>query len=138
MVPLSRGGDLMFGLSYAYTGPQQTHPGGTANTCASPVPGWFFDSRYELPDYALVNARVRYTSMGGDWELTLFGNNLTDEVYGNYATRFGGGFWDSANPAAGGGVAAPLRSALGITRGRPREYGVTFQYNFGGGGDAAD
>ena len=55
------------------------------------VPGWFFDSRYELPDYSLLNARVRYTNPGGDWEVALFANNLTDEVYGNYATRFGGG-----------------------------------------------
>jgi iron complex outermembrane receptor protein len=99
-----------------------------------PVPTWFFDSRYELPDYSLVNARVRYTSAGGTWALTLFGNNLTDEVYANYASRFGGGFWDAANPAVGGGIAVPLRSALSATRGRPREYGVTFQYNFGAGG----
>jgi iron complex outermembrane receptor protein len=145
LMPLARGGDLTFGLSYAYTGPQNTHPGGTTKACFNPitgaanaVPGWFFDSRYELPDYSLLNARVRYTSMGGDWELTLFGNNLTDEVYGNYATRFGGGFWDSANPAAGGGIAAPQRSALGNTMGRPREYGVTFQYNFGGGGGSPE
>jgi hypothetical protein len=34
--------------------------------------------------------------------------------------------------------AVPERSALGNTMGRPREYGVTFQYNFGGGGGSAD
>ena len=135
MLPLDSGAGLTFALSYAYTGPQQTHPGGTTATCPSPVPGWFFDSRYELPDYSLVNARVRYTNSGGDWEVALFANNLTDEVYGNYATRFGGGFWDSAPPI---GVGAPQRSALGITRGRPREYGVTFQYNFGGRGGGTD
>jgi iron complex outermembrane recepter protein len=134
--PLDSGAALTFGLSYAYVGPQQTHPGGTNNVCfnpvtgaANPVPGWFFDSRYELPDYSLVNARVRYANAGGDWEIALFANNLTDEVYGNYATRFGGGFWDSAAPVS---VGAPQRSALGVTLGRPREYGVTFQYNFGG------
>jgi iron complex outermembrane receptor protein len=54
-------------------------------------------------------------------------------VYGSYAARLGGAFWDSANPAAGGGIAAPPRSALSVTRGRPREYGVTLQYNFGSG-----
>jgi iron complex outermembrane receptor protein len=79
-----------------------------------------------------VNARVRFTSAGGNWNLTVFGNNLTDEVYGNFATRFGGAFWDT--PVGVGPVAAPERSALGITRGRPREYGVTFQYNFGEAG----
>jgi hypothetical protein len=124
--------------SYAYTGPQTD--GGTSRACfnpvtgvPNPVPGWGFDQRYELPDYALVNGRVRYTSASGSWELTVFGSNLTDEVYGSYAARLGGAFWDSANPVAGGGIAAPPRSALSVTRGRPREYGVTFQYNFGSG-----
>ena len=100
------------------------------------MPGWFFDSRYEMPDYTLVNARVRYTAASGDWELAVFGNNLTNEVYGNYASRFGGGFWDAAGPPVG--LATPQRSALGLTMGRPREYGVTFQYNFGGGGGSAE
>ena len=138
LAPLNNGAAVTFGLSYAYTGPQQTHPGGTTNTCfnpvtgaPNPVPGWFFDSRYELPDYSLLNARVRYANAGGNWEVSLFANNVTDEVYGNYATRFGGGFWDAAAPT---GIAAPQRSALGITLGRPREVGVTFQYNFGGDG----
>lgn len=89
------------------------------------------DSRYELPDYNLVNGRVRYASASGAWEVTVFGNNLSNEVYGNFATRFGGAFWDT--PTGVGPVASPQRSALGVTRGRPREYGVSFQYNFGGG-----
>jgi iron complex outermembrane receptor protein len=134
---LNSGADLTYSLNYAWVGEQETHPGGTATPCfnaatglPNPVPGWFFDSRYTLPDYGLWNGRVRYTSSDGKWGLTLFGNNLTDEVYANYATRFGGGFWDGVNMA---GVGAPLRSALGDTRGRPREYGVTFQYNFGAG-----
>jgi iron complex outermembrane receptor protein len=151
MVPMDRGSNLTFGLSYAYTGPQQTHPGATALTCFNAVtgaanlfPNWFFDSRYEQPDYSLVNARVRYASASGNWELSVFANNLTDEVYANYATRFGGGFWDAtalrAPPTPAGAIvtnAVQERSALGNTMGRPREYGVTFQYNFGGG-DSAD
>ena len=83
-------------------------------------------------------ARVRYASASGNWELSVFANNLTDEVYANYATRFGGGFWDAtplrSPPTPAGAVvtnAVPERSALGNTMGRPREYGVTFQYNFG-------
>jgi iron complex outermembrane receptor protein len=137
-LPLQSGADLTFALSYAQTGPQQTNPGGTSRACFDPVtgapnlvPNWGFDTRYELPDYALVNGRVRYTSASGRWELTVFANNLTNEVYGSYAARLGGAFWDSANPTAGDGIAAPLRSALSVTRGRPREYGVTFHYNFG-------
>jgi iron complex outermembrane receptor protein len=139
-MPLQRGAALTFGLSYAYTGSQQTHSGGTAIPCfnadgsVNTLATGLFDSRYELPDYTLVNGRVRYASASGSWELTVFGNNLTDEVYGNFATRFGGAFWDT--PQGVGPIASPERSALGITRGRPREYGVTFQYNFGGGAAA--
>jgi iron complex outermembrane receptor protein len=133
---LRSGGNLTYSLNYGWTGKQQTHPGGTEDPvskgCALSV-GNFLDSRYQLPDYGLLNGRVRYTSNGGQWALTLFGNNLTDEVYGNYASRFGGGFWDSGNPLSSP-LAAPPRSALSITRGRPREYGMTFQYNFGGDG----
>jgi iron complex outermembrane receptor protein len=137
-LPLQRGADLTLGLSYAHTGPQQTIQGGTSLACfnpvtgaPNPVPNWGFDTRYELPEYALVNGRVRYTSASGNWELTVFGNNLTDEVYGSYGGRSGGAVWDAANPTAGGGIAAPERSSVQVTRGRPREYGVTFQYNFG-------
>jgi iron complex outermembrane receptor protein len=136
-LPLERGNRLTFALSYAYTGAQQTHAGGTTVPCldvATGLPNAFatglLDSRYELPEHSLLNGRVRYTSGDGSWALTLFGNNLTDEVYGNFASRFGGAFWDTATGV--GAVAAPQRSALGVTRGRPREYGVSFEYNFGG------
>jgi len=135
-MPLQRGGGLTFGLSYAYTGAQQTHSGGTTLACFDVITGapnvlasGLLDSRYELPDYSLLNGRVRYASANGSWKLTVFANNLTDEVYGNFASRFGGAFWDT--PTGVGAVAAPQRSALGVTRGRPREYGVSFEYNFG-------
>jgi iron complex outermembrane receptor protein len=139
---LRSGSNLTFSLSYAWTGKQQTHPGGVSdpvgNGCAAST-AWFYDSRYELEDYGLWNGRVRYTSDDDKWALTFFGNNLTDEVYANYASRFGGGFWDSTALAIPPlntttlAIATPQRSALGLTRGRPREVGVTFQYNFGGG-----
>jgi iron complex outermembrane receptor protein len=128
--PLSSGAGLTFALSYGWTGKQQTHPGGVvdfaAKGCAASTAN-FLDSRYQLPDYGLWNGRARYQSADGNWSVTVFGNNLTDEVYGNYASRFGGGFWDAGAPV---GLAAPPRSALTTVRGRPREYGVTFQYNF--------
>ena len=132
---LERGADLTFGLSYSYTGPQQTHSGGTTTPCfdatgaPNVVASGLLDSRYESPDYTLVNGRVRYTNADDTWSLTVFGNNLTDEVYANFASRFGGAFWDT--PTGVGAIAAPQRSALGVTRGRPRELGVSFQYNFG-------
>jgi len=136
------GSNLTVALNYGWTGKQQTHPGGVmdpaAHGCAASTT-WFYDSRYELPDYGLWNARVSYAPSNGNWSLAVFANNLTDEVYANYASRFGGGFWDQTaltipptTPAQT--IAIPQRSALGLTRGRPREVGVTFQYNFGGDG----
>ncbi|MBN1238109.1 MAG: TonB-dependent receptor [Gammaproteobacteria bacterium] len=131
---MRNGADLSWSVNYAHVGSQQTHPGGTNNAlekCGSPVPGWFLDSRYELPSYGLTNARVRYASADDRWAVTAFANNLTDETYANFATRFGGGFWDFVNPLVAGGIGIPERSALGRTMGRPREVGVSFQYNFG-------
>ncbi len=136
---ISGGNVLSWALNYAWVGKQQTHPGGTMTDCgtAGPPPGWpaapawFFDSRYELPDYGLLNGRVSLASANGDWVVTLYGNNLTDEVYANYATRFGGGFWDFTPPWVQPDIQQYERSALGNTMGRPRELGVSFQYNFG-------
>jgi iron complex outermembrane receptor protein len=113
--PLDNFGGLAFNANYAYVGEQETHP-----TTGS-------DSSYLLPSYSLVNSRIVWTSPGGNSTVSLFGNNLLDKTYANYATRFGGGFWDAGS---GAGVAAPLRSARGAVRGRPREFGVTVQYNF--------
>lgn len=131
---IANGSTLSWAFNYAWVGEQNTHPGGTdvvANGCTAPTPGWFFDSRYRLPDYGLLNGRISLTSADGKWAVTFFGNNLTDEVYANFATRFGGGFWDFVVPQLAGGIGIPERSALGNTMGRPREYGVSFQYNFG-------
>jgi len=135
---LASGADLQASLNYAYTGAQQTHPGGVdaPSGCARspgpfpPTPEWFTDSRYELPGYGLLNARIAYNSPDGMWELAVFGNNLTDKNYGNFASRFGGGYWEGGPPAPIN-LKAPERSALGITRGRPRNFGVSFQYNLG-------
>jgi hypothetical protein len=60
----------------------------------------------------------------------LFANNLTDEVYANNAQSFGRGFWTAGGPPGALGLSAPPRSAIADYRGRPREYGLTFQYNF--------
>ena len=80
-----------------------------------------------MDDYGIVNARIRFVPNDGAVSLTLFANNLLDETYATYAQRFGGGFWDAGS---GTGLAAPLRSALGEVRGRPREVGLTVQYDF--------
>jgi len=79
----------------------------------------------------LLNGRVSLMSASGDWTVTVYGNNLTDETYANYATRFGGGFWDFTPPWVQPDIQKYERSALGNTMGRPRELGLAFQYNFG-------
>ena len=114
-IPMGTAGNLALNANYAYVGEQETHP--TADS----------DSSYKLPSYGLVNARLQWNPPGGRTVVSLFANNLLDKTYATYATRFGGGYWDSGS---GAGVAAPLRSARSAVRGRPREYGITVQYNF--------
>lgn len=108
-------GDLRFNASYAYLGKMETHP--SSGT----------DSSYTLPSYGLVNARAQLALNDYPVTFTLYANNLLDKVYEVYGQRFGGGFWDSG---AGTGLAAPPRSALSVVRGRPREVGLTVQYDF--------
>ena len=108
-------GTVMANANYAYVGEQETHP--TSGT----------DSAYTLPDYGLVNARLQVELESMPLTITLFANNLLDETYATYGQRFGGGFWDAGPPV---GLAAPLRSALSEVRGRPREVGLTLEYDF--------
>lgn len=108
-------GKTTFNLNYAYVGKQATHP--TDGT----------DSAYDLPAYGLMNARIQIVPEGLPVTVALFANNLLDNTYSTYAQRFGGGYWDAAS---GAGLAAPPRSGLAEVRGRPREVGLTLQYNF--------
>jgi len=63
--------------------------------------------------YSLLNARATYESADGDWSVSLFGTNLTDEQYMMSAT-------DLSNTLA----FAELIWARG------RELGLTFKYNY--------
>jgi hypothetical protein len=113
----------------------QTHPGGftpeeQATFGCSAFAASFIDSRYELPGYELLNAALRFTTDSGKWTTTLFVNNLTDEVYGNNGQSFGRGFWTVGGPPGTVGPFAAPRNAIADYRGRPREYGLSFQYNF--------
>jgi len=108
-------GKTTLNLNYAYVGKQATHPSeGT-------------DSSYMLPAYGLVNARIQFALERVPVTISAFANNLLDTTYAVFAQRFGGGYWDSAS---GAGPAAPPRSALSEVRGRPREIGLTLQYDF--------
>ncbi|MEM9397186.1 MAG: TonB-dependent receptor [Pseudomonadota bacterium] len=74
--------------------------------------------------YTLVNARIGVRSPSGDWELTLFGNNLTDEGYCQvlFDQAFGSqlGAVDSVNNT----------SVQRCTLGAPRTWAVRASYNF--------
>jgi iron complex outermembrane recepter protein len=135
------GSNYAFTLNYTHTGPMQTHPGGFtpeelagitcfATPAAAVFPSTFIDSRYEVPSYDLANFSVRYTTRDSRWSATFFVNNMTDEVYANNAQSFGRGFWTQGGPPGALGLSAAPRQAIADYRGRPREYGLTFQYNF--------
>jgi iron complex outermembrane receptor protein len=63
-------------------------------------------------DYGLVNARLTYTPMAANWELSVFGTNLTNEYYLN--SGFFHSLWDIDF----------------ATVGRPREAGVSLKLKF--------
>ncbi len=112
-------GELSFNLNYSYTGEQATH-----NSAVG-------DSAYTLPAIELVNARIQFQPENAPVRVTLFANNLLDNTYATYAQRFGGGYWDQGGPINRlHPLALPERSALAEVRGRPREVGITLQYDF--------
>jgi iron complex outermembrane receptor protein len=142
-LPTQRG-NYTIALTYTDSGPMQTHPGGFTDAERAQYPCFasfptqaaadfaasFIDSRYEVPSYNILNAALRFSSNSGKWMATLFANNLTDEVYANNAQSFGRGFWTAGGPPGTVGPFAAPRGAVADYRGRPREYGLTFQYNF--------
>ncbi|BBC74378.1 conserved hypothetical protein [Altererythrobacter sp. B11] len=112
-------GELTFNLNYSFTSKQATHPTDTG------------DSAYTLPAIGLFNARVKFVPDNAPVQVSVFANNLFDKTYATYAQRFGGGYWDQGGPANRlNPVALPERSALAAVRGKPREVGVTLQYDF--------
>jgi len=120
-VPQTKLGEFAFSMNYAYRGPEQTYPGSLTYPVSTA------DSSYELPSYGLLNARLQLTTSNKKNVIALYANNLADKAYATYATRFGGGYWDSG---AGTGRAAPPRSALQWVMGRPREIGISWQHHF--------
>jgi len=112
-------GEFTLNLNYTYTDEQATHPTNTG------------DSAFTLPAIELVNARIQFIPEGSPVRVSVFANNLLDKTYATYAQRFGGGYWDQGGPPASlNPLARPPRSALAEVRGRPREVGLSLQYNF--------
>ena len=117
-------GNLTANANYAFVGEQETHP--TSGT----------DSSYTLPSYGLANVRLQLALNDIPVTITAFANNVLDKTYATYGQRFGGGFWDAGGPANLLGVppvnntTAPPRNGLSQVRGRPREVGLSLQYDF--------
>ena len=63
---------------------------------------------YNQQDFTLVSARAAIGDAAGNWELSVFGQNLTDEIYVNGAGFAQLDYWIS----------------------RPRTYGVRLNYRF--------
>ena len=125
-------GSFTFNVNYSYTSAQESYPESTD-------PALLSDGAFRMPSYDMVNTRLQWTSTDQKNTVTLYANNLLDKTYENFATKFGGGFWDGFNSQTGiraglgsaaPGVGAPLRNMVSVTRSRPREFGVTYQYNF--------
>ena len=74
----------------------------------TPVPT--LQERYRIDGYSLVDMNIGIRSPVADWELALWGKNLTDEYY-----------WHSAVPAF---------DTDGRYPGRPAEYGIRAAYRF--------
>ena len=85
------------------------------------------DSKYQLPSYSLVNARLRFVPKNVPVVISIFANNLLDKTYANGGTRFGGAYFDSFTPT---GVGAPPRNMLSLVRGKPRMIGASIRYDF--------
>jgi iron complex outermembrane recepter protein len=68
--PLDAGGSVAFAASYAYKGDYYF------DFSAVPETEWL-----KQEAYGVLNARVAYVARDGRWELGLWSNNLTDELY---------------------------------------------------------
>lgn len=76
------------------------------------------DPRYASSPTTLVNGRISWEPSGGQWEVALYGRNLTDERYATYKT-FGTDATGVSNPDL------PL-----TVYGEPRQYGVELRHFF--------
>lgn len=106
-VPVARGGEVLLVGNYGW---MDEYERARTNDLQSRNPD---GSRRPEPAYGLLNARVVYQPGDRNWQLSLFGTNLTDEWYVN------------------GGEDPGLYIGYDLaTIGRPREVGIGFQIAF--------
>jgi iron complex outermembrane receptor protein len=103
---LPTGGEVILRLDYIWTdGYNRTYVPGDHSTR-------YTGEEFEQDSFGLVNARVVFRPPEANWEIAVFGTNLTDERYTD------------------GGFMSPLLQIDDGTIGRPREGGVTFRFEF--------
>jgi iron complex outermembrane receptor protein len=126
---LSGGSSVVTSLNYAYTDEHASSPQDSTTLY--------------IPEYDLLNLRVKWVSAEGDYEFSVFCNNCADEEYVRAGNGWAGGtfntFWDlkgNDTPPYTANTQNPLRNAApGVTIvhvGAPRMIGAQFRYNFGG------
>ncbi len=108
---LDNAGDLNFRLGYSYIGDRESFGLGGATPQAQAM----IDSLKGDLDgaYKNIDARITYHSSADQWQVSLYGLNLTDEEY----------LYDLGGIA--GGVGLPV-----AYRGQPRLFGLEATYNF--------
>lgn len=76
------------------------------------------DPLYAGENVTLLNGRISFQPNGKDWEIALYGRNLTNERYASYK-------------AVGTDVSGVSNPSLPLTvYGEPRQYGMQLRYNF--------
>ena len=106
-LPLASGGQVLFAADYGWMGEYQRS---AADERQPKNPD---GSNKPEPAYGILNARIVYRLANRDWELSLFGTNLTNEWYVN------------------GGFDAAFFAGYDFgTIGRPREVGVGAKFAF--------
>ena len=125
---LSSGAVIVTSLDYAYTDAHATSPQDSTTLY--------------IPEYDLLNFRIKWISPDSTYELSVFCSNCTDEEYVRAGNGWAGGTFNTSfpykendSPPYTANTQDPLRNAApGITTvfvGAPRMIGAQFRYNFG-------
>lgn len=125
---LASGSSLVASVDYSYTDEHASSPQDSTTLY--------------IPEYDLLNLRVKWISPDGDYELSVFCSNCADEEYVRSGNGWAGGtsntffpYKEDNTPPFTANTQDPRRNAApGITIvhvGAPRMWGAQFRYNFG-------
>ncbi|GAB5451149.1 MAG: TonB-dependent receptor [Halioglobus sp.] len=111
-------GELRFNASYSYS---------DSSRLTSDSPQSLLNNGIDVTEsdlysgsYGLLNSRITYSPVAGNWEVSIWGKNLTDESYRDASWI---GVANAVYGELGGGI-------LLYNRNEPRTYGMDLRYNF--------